>query len=387
MQYQVQVGDTLSDIAFYYGLTVDALWAANPQISDPNIIYVGQILTIPTATHQNPPVPQGSATVNVQVRTPNNGIGSNAMVMLVTPQGAVSYYGYADAYGNIGWANVLPGTYRLGVTLEGYLQYIGDLMSIAAGQVYPLPITLMRNSTQPVPQQPPPPSQPSAPAKLGVIVLDSATGQPINGVTVEMFASSIANPLGQWSKVTGPLNVNGTTIQGAAMFDNLTIVSPQTPAGQFLMRINRAGFQQALNPYLLNAGESYNVTISLVPAVGGGGVQPAPTTNTNMVPVLVAGAAAMALVFLGTKDVQRLERASESQGMGQAQRLRTDRWYRGVLIQPAGLNGSGIRWTARTPNGIVRADTLDGVKDLIRRATPEWTRADNSTLFLSLDKK
>ncbi len=39
--------------------------------------------------------------------------------------------------------------------------------------------------------------------------------------------------------------------------------------------------------------------------------------------------------------------------------------YRGILIHKAGSNSSGIRWTAFTQNGIVRADTLKGIKMLI----------------------
>ncbi|USN15585.1 hypothetical protein KIKIMORA_04670 [Brevundimonas phage vB_BpoS-Kikimora] len=43
--------------------------------------------------------------------------------------------------------------------------------------------------------------------------------------------------------------------------------------------------------------------------------------------------------------------------------------YRGVFIHPADLNASGIRWTATAPDGQrLRADTLDGIKRLIRDA-------------------
>ena len=46
---------------------------------------------------------------------------------------------------------------------------------------------------------------------------------------------------------------------------------------------------------------------------------------------------------------------------------RADRWYRGVYIQVANMNSSGIRWFARTDDrGILRADTLAGIKSLIR---------------------
>lgn len=54
MQYVVQPGDTLAGIAQRFGTTVDAIVRAN-NISNPNLIYVGQVLTIPTGT--TPPTP------------------------------------------------------------------------------------------------------------------------------------------------------------------------------------------------------------------------------------------------------------------------------------------------------------------------------------------
>jgi LysM repeat protein len=47
-------GDTLSEIAELCGTTVDAIMAANPQITDPTKIFVGQTLRIPRG--QNEPV-------------------------------------------------------------------------------------------------------------------------------------------------------------------------------------------------------------------------------------------------------------------------------------------------------------------------------------------
>jgi LysM repeat protein len=45
--YIVQPGDTFSGIASRFGLSINALWAANPYIWDINILYVGQSLYIP----------------------------------------------------------------------------------------------------------------------------------------------------------------------------------------------------------------------------------------------------------------------------------------------------------------------------------------------------
>jgi LysM repeat protein len=56
--YVVRWGDTLGRIASRFGTTVAAIVAANPQISNPNLIYVGQVITIPTGgTGGQPPPP------------------------------------------------------------------------------------------------------------------------------------------------------------------------------------------------------------------------------------------------------------------------------------------------------------------------------------------
>jgi hypothetical protein len=45
--YLVQPGDTLSGIAASHGASLAAVQAANPQLSDPDVIYAGQSLEIP----------------------------------------------------------------------------------------------------------------------------------------------------------------------------------------------------------------------------------------------------------------------------------------------------------------------------------------------------
>jgi len=44
--YVIQKGDTLRIIANKFGTTVDALLALNPKISNPNVIYIGQVITV-----------------------------------------------------------------------------------------------------------------------------------------------------------------------------------------------------------------------------------------------------------------------------------------------------------------------------------------------------
>ncbi len=47
--YQIQEGDTLLSIAFQYGVTLDELVLANPEI-DPNFLTIGETITIPLST-------------------------------------------------------------------------------------------------------------------------------------------------------------------------------------------------------------------------------------------------------------------------------------------------------------------------------------------------
>jgi len=51
--YYVQKGDTLRKIAAKFSTTVDAILRVNPQITNPNVIYTGQAITLPAgvATH------------------------------------------------------------------------------------------------------------------------------------------------------------------------------------------------------------------------------------------------------------------------------------------------------------------------------------------------
>lgn len=57
MQYVVQRGDTLISIARRFGTSVQAILTANPIIRDPNFIFVGQVIIIPTGGTTPPPPP------------------------------------------------------------------------------------------------------------------------------------------------------------------------------------------------------------------------------------------------------------------------------------------------------------------------------------------
>lgn len=62
--YTVQWGDSLSQIAVRYGTTMQAIMLANPWVVNPNLIYAGTVLFIPTGVPgviqspgSNPPPP------------------------------------------------------------------------------------------------------------------------------------------------------------------------------------------------------------------------------------------------------------------------------------------------------------------------------------------
>lgn len=60
MTYIVQPGDTLFSIANRFGISLQALLAANPGLQ-PGLVFVGQLITIPTggSIPPGPPVPPG----------------------------------------------------------------------------------------------------------------------------------------------------------------------------------------------------------------------------------------------------------------------------------------------------------------------------------------
>ena len=77
MSYQIRPGDTLSGIASRYHTTVAALMRANPQIHNPNVIYAGRALNIPGASDSFQPAPStGGARYTVRPGDTLSGIGA-----------------------------------------------------------------------------------------------------------------------------------------------------------------------------------------------------------------------------------------------------------------------------------------------------------------------
>lgn len=55
--YTVVSGDTMFLIARRFGVSLNALIAANPQIPNPDLIFPGQVLCVPTGVTPTPPPP------------------------------------------------------------------------------------------------------------------------------------------------------------------------------------------------------------------------------------------------------------------------------------------------------------------------------------------
>lgn len=55
--YTIRAADSLFSIARRFGVTVEQILTANPQIVNPNIIFVGQVICIPSVTPGPTPTP------------------------------------------------------------------------------------------------------------------------------------------------------------------------------------------------------------------------------------------------------------------------------------------------------------------------------------------
>ena len=84
--YVVQPGDTLAKIAYRYGTTVSALVTAN-NIANPNVIYAGQVLVLPNCTTPPPPTPTPPPSTTTYVVQPGDTLGEIAQMYGTTVSG------------------------------------------------------------------------------------------------------------------------------------------------------------------------------------------------------------------------------------------------------------------------------------------------------------
>jgi len=132
LTYRVQWGDTLLKIANQFGTTVEAIAQEN-QISNPNLIYVGQLLTIPGTGEEPPPGPNPTPTP-----PPTGGT-----TYVVRPGDTLSKIAaqFGTTYLAIAQLN--------GITNPNFIQ-VGQVLRIPGGSTVPPP--------GPPPPAPPPPS-------------------------------------------------------------------------------------------------------------------------------------------------------------------------------------------------------------------------------------
>jgi spore coat assembly protein SafA len=80
--YTVRSGDTLSGIAAKHGVSLSALLAANPQITNPNLIYPGQTVHIPSSGEATPSTPPANTDYIVHSGDTLSGIAAKHGVSL-----------------------------------------------------------------------------------------------------------------------------------------------------------------------------------------------------------------------------------------------------------------------------------------------------------------
>jgi LysM repeat protein len=83
ISYTVQPGDYLSEIAQTYNTTVSAILALNPQITNPSLIYPGEVLLIPVGTNTTPIIPITGSGASAVI-TPTSGPQGTYIQVVVT---------------------------------------------------------------------------------------------------------------------------------------------------------------------------------------------------------------------------------------------------------------------------------------------------------------
>lgn len=147
MTYTVKAGDTLSKIASRNGLTLTQLLQANPQVTDPNRIKVGDVLNLPnseSSTEPTRPLPSNPITPTPQpeplaASTDNTRpLPSNPVTAAASAAGALGA-ALADALGALSAKYETggrgPGTVSTGVGDPGGVSYGSYQMATKMGTV------------------------------------------------------------------------------------------------------------------------------------------------------------------------------------------------------------------------------------------------------------
>jgi len=99
--YTVQSGDTLSGIAVKYGTTTNYLLSLNPQITNANLINIGQTILVPTNSTTLPSTPTTitpSTSQYPRIVTVNSPIGANIRSGPGTSYGTIETYSYGSQF-------------------------------------------------------------------------------------------------------------------------------------------------------------------------------------------------------------------------------------------------------------------------------------------------
>lgn len=122
--YTVQYGDTLSGIAQRFGVSLAALEATNPQITNPNLIYPGERLSIPGGSSITPTPPPGQGGPASSLNISENGVkmieGFEGYSATAYPDPGTGGAPWTIGYGHTG--GVVPGETITRAQAEAYLK-------------------------------------------------------------------------------------------------------------------------------------------------------------------------------------------------------------------------------------------------------------------------
>ncbi len=162
ISHEVQEGETLSDIAVAYGVTIEQLTTLNPDL-DPNLLQVGQIVFIPVPTPT--PGPTNTPDPNIPTPTPPDYI-----IHVVSPGETLSTI--AEEYGVsvqlIRTANNLP--------MDNDTIRVNQQLIIPLGTPEPSPTPTIHPDATTTPRAPYPAPQLLNPPDGGIVV---SSGKPI----------------------------------------------------------------------------------------------------------------------------------------------------------------------------------------------------------------
>ena len=130
MDYRVRSGDTLSGIAARFDVSLAALEAANPQAVNPNRIYINELISVPVSSapaHQPSPVPAHIVTYAVQAGDTMSAIAVAHHLSLAALEAANPQVTNPDSISSGEILNIPGGTVPVTQVKTGEVITIGDV--------------------------------------------------------------------------------------------------------------------------------------------------------------------------------------------------------------------------------------------------------------------